>query len=376
MPEDTSSTTRFEPAPFGKLLRSTADIFASVGGTSDLVSNVFRVAAQEQRYWSEYPISARSRLYAWRHGFTSRDYVLLELSENDPEDYLSYLQQARLVHPAINEEYHDVLRNKLAFYRLSRPYVDCIPDVYGTISDGEFTSSVDEPDHESLSAVVDAAGDVIVKPVTGTMGREVYRIAPAAEGYTVNGSHRSAAELSTLADGLDRFLVSEFVEQHRYAARICPDSTNTIRALTVEDPETGAFFVASAVHRFGNASTGPTDNWSGGGFAAPVDIGTGRLGELRTYAPETGLRRLEEHPDSGAPVAGEQVPDWERLKSTVTDLAAVHREIPYVGWDLVLSEDGPVVLEGNAAPHLALQQLGHGLFEDDRVKRFFEHYTG
>ena len=38
----------------------------------------------------------------------------------------------------------------------------------------------------------------------------------------------------------------------------------------------------------------------------------------------------------------------------------------------MLSADGPMVLEGNTAPHLALQQLGEGLLTDERVRRLFD----
>lgn len=66
-------------------------------------------------------------------------------------------------------------------------------------------------------------------------------------------------------------------------------------------------------------------------------------------------RRIEEHPDSGAPLANVAIPGWPELLL----LAARCQELAplgYLGVDLVLdAELGPLVLELNARPGLAIQ---------------------
>lgn len=54
------------------------------------------------------------------------------------------------------------------------------------------------------------------------------------------------------------------------------------------------------------------------------------------------------------------------------EMAEVHAPLRYVGWDIVLREDGtPIVVEGNAKPHLVMQQIdGRGVLEDERVREF------
>lgn len=356
----------------GWALQSAYRAVEDAGGGLKTAADVLKVAAQEQTYWSEYPLPLRARGEAWRHGFTSRDYVLLNLEENDPNEYLSYLDQARSVAPALNEAYMDVLRNKLAFYRATRPYVDCVPETFGTVRNGQFDAVGPGDGPERFPPVVEREGAVVVKPIAGTMGRDVYKVRHDGDAFTVNGDRHSTAELRAWVRELDGYFVSSFVEQHPFEDRICAGATNTVRILTAKDPATGELFVASAVHRFGNASTGPTDNWSGGGFAAPVDVETGELDPLVTYSAARGRREIDHHPDSGARVADTYVPEWDRIKRTVLEVARVHEEIPYVGWDVVLSADGPMVLEGNTAPHLALQQLGEGLLTDERVRRLFD----
>ena len=73
-------------------------------------------------------------------------------------------------------------------------------------------------------------------------------------------------------------------------------------------------------------------------------------------------RRVTEHPDSGAILRGLQIPDWNKLLV----LAARCQELAplgYLGVDIVLDADlGPLVLELNARPGLAIQIAnGRGL---------------
>lgn len=332
--------------------------------------NVARYLRNEVELWQEYPLPIWQRIDAWKHGFISRDYVLMDLEHNDMTEYLSSKQQTKYISPAVNTEYSDVLENKIAYHLSTEKAIDAIPTLYGIIESGEFYPT--EGHENDILALLDAKGDQIVKPETGTQGRQVYHLSKDTEGYQINDNPCSEKELTDMIGELDGFIVTEYVENHEYARSISPSSVNTIRILTVKDPESGEFFVASAVHRFGNESTGPTDNWSGGGFAAPVDVETGQFGYLRSYSSATGLRQQKRHPESGTRVEGEFIPQWEEIKSTVIQMAEHHRANPYIGWDVVLTEEKPTILEGNCAPHLALQQLGSGLLADARVKRFVE----
>lgn len=353
-------------------LRLADGAFSKLSSVSRLASKLTEYLAREYELREKYPISPDERLYAWRHGFMSRDFVLLNLERNDPENYLSALQQSRYVSPAVNAEYTDVIRNKIAFHLSTNPHVDIVPALYGVVRAGEFHGGPESESERDFVALVESKGDVIVKPATGSLGRDVTHVSTAETGFRIDDDPASAADVRELVRERDRHVAVEYVENHEYAEEVFPGAVNTIRVLTVRDPDSDEFFVASAVHRFGNESTGVTDNWSGGGFAAPVDTDTGELGKLHTYDSETGLRKLECHPETGTRVTDDRVPRWEDVTDAVLEMAELHRENPYVGWDVVLTDDGPVVLEGNGAPHLALQQLGGGLLEDDRVERFLD----
>lgn len=221
--------------------------------------------------------------------------------------------------------------------------------------------------------MVDSRGDVIVKPIMSAGGKSVHHIKSENGSYFINGSPTEPDAVTSTIKDLDEHLVVEYVDQHEYSEEIWPESTNTVRVLTMIDPDTGEFFVGRATHRFGGSGTGPTDNWSGGGFAAPVDVDTGQFQQLVSYSTEEGKQQFDCHPETGTTVAGKHVPHWDRIQSAVLEVAEIHEQNPYVGWDVVLDSNGePKIIEGNCAPGLTTLQLGWGLFEDERIERFFE----
>jgi hypothetical protein len=170
-----------------------------------------------------------------------------------------------------------------------------------------------------------------------------------------------------LAD-LDGYLVTEFVSQHPYAADIYPGATNTIRLYSIVDPETGAASVLQATHRFGSSDSEPTDNWSRGGYCAPIDVETGRIKRLNVL-DGCHRKRLECHPETDARVAGVTVSFWEAVRALVRTVAELHYQAPLVGWDVVVGEAGPVLIEGNARPDPDLLQMERGVLTDPRARR-------
>lgn len=181
--------------------------------------------------------------------------------------------------------------------------------------------------------------------------------------------------LDGVAGAADRpdVIVSEFVEQHAYARTIAPMATNTVRLLTMIDPDSGQPFIAAASHRFGTSSSAPADNFSSGGLAAAIDTETGRLGEVAVRSPEV-LKRGRSHPETGERITDVRVPDWSAVREVVLEAALTVSHLPYIGWDIVVTEDGPRILEGNHYPNVRTLQIHGPLLTDDRVESFYEHH--
>ena len=56
-------------------------------------------------------------------------------------------------------------------------------------------------------------------------------------------------------------------------------------------------------------------------------------------------------------ILGFQVPCWEEIKALVKEAALVTPQLRYMVWDVALTPDGPVIIEGNSLGGLTLQQF-------------------
>ena len=149
-------------------------------------------------------------------------------------------------------------------------------------------------------------------------------------------------------------LVEEAIVQHADMASLCSSSVNTIRMVTVlKDGET--HFMYSLV-RMGSGDS-DVDNISSGGMYCPIDA-EGRL-SAPAFCDKTGLY-YDKHPLSGTVFAGFEIPMYDSAVSIVKEAAHRVPEVRYVGWDVAITEKGPIFVEGNTFPGYDMcQNYGH-----------------
>lgn len=177
---------------------------------------------------------------------------------------------------------------------------------------------------------------VMAKPRYGTIGSGVQKI------NVPQDREKLRLQLRTLANRGDHVL-EDLIVQHPLMASLNATSVNTVRLVTVIDNDQQVEVIA-AVLRMGNG--GVIDNYSAGGMAAPVDMATGRVWQGATYRDST--RQMERiHPTSHVEIVGFMVPYWEETLALVKDAAWVVPEVRAVGWDIAITENGPILVEGN-----------------------------
>src|SRR5205823_12142237 len=114
---------------------------------------------------------------------------------------------------------------------------------------------------------------------------------------------------------------------------------------------------AMAMLRLPTRESNGRANLHQGGIGTGVDLDTGR-----THHAVQRNRFVDCHPDTGRPVVGMRVPHWEavlRMARMVSEAVG----LGYIGVDIVVdAEEGPMLLEANARPGLAIQIAnGRGL---------------
>lgn len=305
----------------------------------------------------------------WRRGFRESSYTLYDLDSARPGDYIPDI--ARLDAFFINgSTARRALNDKLLFGSLLQHHLP-IPKTLALIERGDLYT----PGHRAdIAALLEKHGSVILKPSNGSRGVGVYRLANE-NGPTLNGRVTTLGEVQRLVGRLDNYLVSAEVRQAAYARAICAETTNTVRVVTLLDPDTAEPFVACAIHRFGTPDTAPVDGFSRGGLSCGCEPDTGTIGPGVRSLKFTGgkVRWYSHHPDTGAPIEGVRIPHWEELCEGLLNAVRALPFLVYVGWDVVVTDDGFVVIEGNNNTDIDLQ-MHRGLLNQPRVRRFYAYH--
>jgi hypothetical protein len=320
-------------------------------------------------------IPLRQRLWGWRHGFTNDSTYYYGLTPENVDEYVS--DTARYLRtPRINGPFAAALLNKLVFSNLVACCGGPVPEYYCFVSEGSLLPIGDRYDMRDVEGVMAACmtGEkFVVKPAGGGGGLGV-RVISSSEGrLTINWKTVTDDAFRKFVAQLGGALICEFIVQHEYASTIFPDATNSIRVLSMWDYEKKEPFIPFAGQRFGRPASAPTDNISQGGIPVQVDVATGELQSGYVTPKRQAPVWLHEHPDTGARIKGVIVPNWDVVTSGLVEIARRMPYIPYVGWDIVVTDDGFRVIEGNNYPHLGHQSF-EPLMRDPRVRAFYERF--
>lgn len=95
------------------------------------------------------------------------------------------------------------------------------------------------------------------------------------------------------------------------------------------------------------------DNFHQGGKGVLVDI---KNGVLVGNGIDKALNESEKS-ITGITFNGFKIPYWEEIKKMVLEAALVNDKVNIVGWDVAISKNGPLIIEGNRGPGFDLVQV-------------------
>lgn len=147
-------------------------------------------------------------------------------------------------------------------------------------------------------------------------------------------------------------LIEEVVIQCKKMNDLYPYSINTVRIITVNRYDEKVKVVA-AYQRIGNSGK-IVDNYNGGGMVVPINEQTGII----EYPAVDKLKNIYyKHPITNTDIVGFKIPMYKEAVNLAKKAAKVVKEIRYVGWDIAITDKGPVIIEGNEYPGHDIYQL-------------------
>lgn len=222
---------------------------------------------------------------------------------------------------------------------------------------------------------------LVLKPSNLNQGQGV-RVIMAADSDNLTLSTGEKLPIKDLAvevfSGDKAWLLQRRVIQHETLRSMNPTSLNTLRFGTLRS---GSGESAEVHHVFATLRVGEggsmIDDLDHGGYAAPVDMRTGRVSETAFRHPRTSTVEHRTHGSSSAVFGDVTLPNWSEVLDLADRVARLDMQNEFVGWDIGFSEEGPVVIEGNPDWCFRLAQVGrNGLLNDPEVLRAVEKVGG
>ena len=227
-----------------------------------------------------------------------------------------------------------------------------VPELYGMITNqGEvrnFTDIVGERDSFVVKPAQGSGGDGILV-VTGRSSRkrDSFRLASGVLISTSEIFHHISNIVSgqySLSGNPDKALIEYCVQFDPIFAEVSYQGVPDIRVIVYRG------YPTMAMVRLPTRASDGKANLHQGAVGAGIDMSSG---ETLTGVLQNDV--VDEHPDTGALVAGLRIPHWDFILESAARCHEV-TELGYLGVDMVIDRDlGPLILEMNARPGLNIQ---------------------
>jgi hypothetical protein len=179
------------------------------------------------------------------------------------------------------------------------------------------------------------------------------------ESYRDSADRRVPAVQFADALRLHDCIVQPFIDNHPDVACLSNGALASLRIVTGMNPGGKAEYVASLLALPHSARA-----TSVGGIVCSIAPESGRI----RRAAVVGGEPLERHPDTGARIIDVSLPFWrESIALVLRAHAAAFARFPFLGWDIALTANGPLLLETNSGWGALFHQmldgpLGHTAF--------------
>ena len=187
---------------------------------------------------------------------------------------------------------------------------------------------------------------LVQKLLENPSGKLVFKVADGKCGAQVEIRETQSFNANTLISFMEKEkydLVEEFIIQHPKLQALSPSAVNTVRIFTQLNDKNEVVILGCRQRISVNS---PVDNMAAGNLAAPIDEATGIVSGPGVYSDITKHEEIS-HPVTGVGIVGFQVPFWNEIIDMVKEAALAHPQNRSIGWDIVVTENGPGFIEGN-----------------------------
>lgn len=311
--------------------------------------------------WHKYPTEVRHErmkdylaLYESK-GLTTDEYYNFEFEKRDDSFRKSFLglNEQRLYLDYLNPiRYYALARNKFFAHKMlentgvrkSELYCYYQPEARYIASD-ESASDIAEVLRILKSKDVRSC---VIKTTESSHGDNVWVI--KAIDYQENDAlmtrfDEQKVKMSEVL-GTDALIFESIVHQTKQFSDFNASSVNTVRFMTTLWPDGTAKIIATFI-KIGRAGKCVDNAGGGGNVDVCVDTETGEVKYAIQYDGWRNIKDIEKHPDNGNQLNGIVIENWDAIKSEIVRFQQAFPYCKAAGWDIAITDDGPVVIEVN-----------------------------
>ena len=293
------------------------------------------------------------------------------LAPEDKRCFVGKLAQRRM-HLACNDiRWHAATNDKLLFYVTIKGAGLPVPELLAVVHPTRrLPGALNLRDAATTAQFLreQTAYPLFAKPIDGMYSLGVLRaeqVDATSDEIVMHDDVRHpvddiAADLVTRPSG---YLIQRVLRPHPELAARYGDRLWSVRLLVLLRPQGPE--IARAVCKIPTGMNVADNYWRPGNILGAVELATG---SIRRTVRGTGKDLAVDmpHPDTGAPLVGTIVPDWQSVATMTTRAAQVLAGVRTQSWDVALTDGGPVLLEVNWGGDLNLAQLawGKGVLDD------------
>jgi hypothetical protein len=221
---------------------------------------------------------------------------------------------------------------------------------------------MDDNRKESIDNITNYTLDCYFKIITRWGGENVHKLEIKEGLCRIDNEPGSLNMLKNLmSNGV--YVLQKRVIQHKELDRLNPFCVNTIRMVTIHDgkrPYNFLNFIRMGVEK------NIVDNISKGGIGCGIRE-DGTLFDTGVF--DDGY--ITHHPTSHVAFKGFAIPHYKQALDLVIAMHASFHCFFLIGWDIAITESGPVVIEGNPVGELNFEQSIFG-----GIQAQFSEYAG
>lgn len=272
-------------------------------------------------------------------------------SEAFKDSFLSFKRRRQLLLDNLNpSEYGFLARNKfishimLEKFNIPKPNLICYYDPHMHLDDDRIGY-----DYNSIVSILEKSkyNSFIIKPASAAHGEGVLLVKEVLfdKNDCILLSHSGQKQLKEILNDIP-LLFEEVIKQTEQFSAFNATSVNTIRMMTLLHPNGNSSLLPGFL-RIGREGAVIDNAGSGGNINCEYNVETGQIVSVYEFNGWRNVNPIDFHPDNKTCINKVYIENWEEIKKQVLDF---QKNIPFlkaIGWDIALTNNGPVVIEFN-----------------------------